>query len=68
MKVSVVGTGMRSHAGVAAEMFRALAAKNINIIVITTSEIKVSVLIEEAYLELALRTLHTVYDLDAVEE
>ena len=68
VKVSVVGTGMRSHAGVAAEMFRALAAKSINIIVITTSEIKVSVLIEEAYLELALRTLHTVYDLDAEEE
>jgi aspartate kinase len=68
VKVSVVGTGMRSHAGVAAEMFRALSDKNINIIVITTSEIKVSVLIEEAYLELALRTLHTVYDLDAEED
>lgn len=68
VKVSVVGTGMRSHVGVAAEMFRALAEKNINIIVITTSEIKISVLIEEAYLELALRTLHSTYDLDAVEE
>lgn len=68
VKVSVVGTGMRSHAGVAADMFRALAEKNINIIVITTSEIKVSVLIEEAYLELALRTLHTAYGLDAEEE
>lgn len=68
VKVSVVGTGMRSHAGVAADMFRALAEKSINIIVITTSEIKISVLIEEEYLELALRTLHTVYGLDAVEE
>lgn len=68
VKVSVVGTGMRSHAGVAAEMFRALAEKNINIIVITTSEIKISVLIDEEYLELALRTLHTAYGLDAVEE
>ena len=67
-KVSVIGTGMRSHAGVAADMFRTLAEKNINIIVITTSEIKVSVLIEEEYLELALRALHTSYGLDAVEE
>lgn len=68
VKVSVVGMGMRSHAGVAAGMFRALSEKNINIIVITTSEIKVSVLIEEAYLELALRTLHHAYGLDAKEE
>ncbi len=68
VKVSVIGTGMRSHAGVAAEMFRRLADKNINIIVITTSEIKISVLIEEAYLELALRTLHSAYGLDAQEE
>ena len=68
VKVSVIGTGMRSHAGVAAEMFRTLADKNINIIVITTSEIKISVLIDEAYLELALRALHTAYGLDAVEE
>jgi len=67
VKVSVIGTGMRSHVGVAAEMFRTLASKGINIIVITTSEIKISVLIEEAYLELALRALHTAYDLDAVE-
>lgn len=65
VKVSVIGTGMRSHAGVAAEMFRALAEKSINIIVITTSEIKVSVLIEEEYLELALRALHTAYGLDS---
>lgn len=64
-KISVIGVGMRSHAGVAAEMFRTLAEKNINIIVISTSEIKVSVLIEEEYIELALRALHTAYGLDA---
>ena len=68
VKVSVIGTGMRSHAGVAAQMFRTLSDKNINIVVITTSEIKVSVLIEEEYLELALRALHTAYGLDAEEE
>jgi aspartate kinase len=67
-KVSVVGVGMRSHAGVAQEMFSALAEKGINLIVISTSEIKISVLIEEAYLELALRALHTTYGLDAVVE
>ncbi|MCE3005515.1 MAG: aspartate kinase [Alphaproteobacteria bacterium] len=67
-KVSVIGVGMRSHAGVAAEMFRTLAEKNINIIVISTSEIKTSVLIDESYLELALRALHTAYGLDAAEE
>ena len=67
-KVSVIGVGMRSHAGVAAEMFKTLAEKNINIIVISTSEIKISVLISEEYIELALRALHTVYGLDAVEE
>lgn len=65
VKVSVIGVGMRSHAGIAAQMFRALADKGINIQVITTSEIKVSVLIEEAYAELAARTLHTTYGLDA---
>lgn len=64
VKVSVIGIGMRSHAGVAAKMFEALAAKNINILAITTSEIKVSVLIDAAYAELAVRTLHSVYDLD----
>ena len=64
-KVSVVGVGMRSHAGVALKMFETLAAKNINIQVITTSEIKVSVLIAEEYTELALRALHTVFGLDA---
>ena len=67
-KLSVVGVGMRSHAGVAQQMFTTLAEKNINIIVITTSEIKVSVLIEEEYIELALRALHTAYGLDAVVE
>jgi aspartate kinase len=63
-KVSVVGIGMRSHAGVAAKMFAALADKGINIQAITTSEIKVSVLIDEAYTELAVRALHTAYGLD----
>ncbi|RHW16765.1 aspartate kinase [Sphingomonas gilva] len=64
-KVSVVGVGMRSHAGVAAAMFDALAERKINILAITTSEIKVSVLIEEDYTELAVRVLHTAYGLDA---
>jgi aspartate kinase len=63
-KVSVVGIGMRSHAGVAARMFKALAEKSINIQAITTSEIKTSVLIDEAYTELAVRALHTAYGLD----
>lgn len=67
-KVSVVGVGMRSHAGVAATMFRALAGRGINILAITTSEIKVSVLIAEEYLELAVRVLHTAYGLDAPYE
>jgi aspartate kinase len=66
-KVSVVGVGMRSHAGVAATMFRALAGRGINIQAITTSEIKVSVLIEEDYVELAVRVLHSAYGLDAPE-
>jgi aspartate kinase len=63
-KVSVVGIGMRSHAGVANTMFETLAEKNINIQVISTSEIKVSVLIEEDYTELAVRALHTAYGLE----
>ena len=63
-KVSVIGVGMRSHAGVAAEAFKALSAKGINIRAITTSEIKISVLIDEAYTELAVRTLHSAYGLD----
>jgi len=65
VKVSVIGVGMRSHAGIAQRMFKALADRGINIQVISTSEIKVSVLIAEEYAELALRTLHTAYDLDA---
>jgi len=64
-KVSVIGIGMRSHAGVAARMFKALADKGINIQAITTSEIKISVLIDAAYTELAVRSLHTAYGLDA---
>ncbi len=64
VKVSVIGVGMRSHAGVAQRMFKALAEKGINIQVISTSEIKVSVLIAEEYTELALRALHSAYGLD----
>ncbi len=64
-KVSVIGVGMRSHAGLAQKMFKTLADNGINILVISTSEIKISVLIDEKYLELALRELHTAYDLDA---
>jgi aspartate kinase len=64
-KISVVGVGMRSHAGVAATMFKTLGERGINILAITTSEIKVSVLIEEDYTELAVRVLHTAYGLDA---
>ena len=64
-KVSIIGIGMRSHAGVAAQMFKALSEKGINIIAITTSEIKISVLIDAAYTELAVRTLHSLFGLDA---
>jgi len=64
VKVSAIGVGMRSHAGVAAEAFRALAEKGVNIRAITTSEIKFSVLIDAAYTELAVRTLHSLYGLD----
>jgi aspartate kinase len=63
-KVSIVGIGMRSHAGVAHQMFQALAAENINIKVITTSEIKVSVLIDRKYLELAVQALHDAFELE----
>jgi aspartate kinase len=63
-KVSVIGIGMRSHAGVAATCFQALASRSINIRAITTSEIKISVLIDAAYTELAVRTLHSLYGLD----
>ncbi len=65
VKVSVIGVGMRSHAGVAQQMFMALAEKGINIQVISTSEIKISVLLAEEYTELAVRALHTAYGLDA---
>ncbi|MDN5598409.1 MAG: aspartate kinase [Pseudomonas sp.] len=64
-KVSIVGVGMRSHAGVASRMFGALAKEGINIQMISTSEIKVSVVLEEKYLELAVRALHTAFELDA---
>lgn len=64
-KVSIVGLGMRSHAGVAQKMFDALARENINIMMISTSEIKISCIIEEKYTELAVRTLHTTFGLDS---
>lgn len=67
-KISVVGVGMKSHAGVAATMFRAMADRGINIQAISTSEIKVSVLIDEDETELAVRVLHTAYDMDATDE
>ena len=66
-KVSIVGVGMRSHAGVASRMFDALSAEGINIQMISTSEIKVSVVINEKYLELAVRALHSAFELDQVE-
>lgn len=66
-KVSIVGTGMKSATGVAQTMFRELAAKGINIQVISTSEIKISVLVAEEYLELAVRSLHTAFGLDDEE-
>ncbi|WP_374311681.1 aspartate kinase [Dongia sp.] len=65
VKVSVIGVGMRSHAGIAQRMFKALAEKGINIQVISTSEIKISVLVAEEYTELAVRALHSAYGLDA---
>lgn len=63
-KVSVVGIGMRSHTGVAAKMFKVLSDEGINIQVITTSEIKISVLIDRKYMELAVQALHDAFDLD----
>lgn len=63
-KVAIVGVGMRSHAGVAARMFKALAQENINIQMISTSEIKITVVVDEKYLELAVRTLHSAFDMD----
>ena len=68
VKVSAVGVGMRSNAGIAAKMFKTLADRGINIMAITTSEIKVSVLIPEEYMELAVRVLHSAYGLDAERE
>lgn len=67
-KVSVIGVGMRSHSGLAQKMFQTLADKGVNIQVITTSEIKISILIKEEHTELALRALHSAYGLDAEEE
>ena len=66
-KVSVVGVGMRSHSGVAATMFKALADVGVNIQMISTSEIKISVIIEEKFLELAVRSLHSAFGLDTDE-
>ena len=67
VKVSVVGVGMRSHAGVATQMFAALAKENINIQMISTSEIKISVVLDEKYLELAVRTIHDTFGLERPE-
>ncbi|MCK4493096.1 MAG: aspartate kinase [Methylococcales bacterium] len=67
VKVSIIGVGMRSHAGVAKKMFTALANENINIELISTSEIKISVLVHEKYLELAVRTLHSTFELDKIK-
>ena len=67
-KVALVGVGMRSHAGVAATMFESLAKDNINIQMISTSEIKITVVIDERYLELAVRGLHSAFDLGAEDK
>jgi len=67
-KIAIVGVGMRSHAGVASKMFKVLADENINIQMISTSEIKISVVVDEKYLELAVRALHSAFDLDAEPE
>ena len=66
VKVSIVGVGMRSHAGIASKMFEALAKEGINIRMISTSEIKISIVVDERYLELAVRTLHEAFELDQV--
>ena len=68
VKVSIVGVGMRSHAGIASTMFKALATEGINIRMISTSEIKISVVVDEKYLELAVRALHDAFELDKVAE
>ena len=65
-KVSLIGVGMRSHSGVAAKMFEVLSREGVNIMMISTSEIKISCVIDEKYLELAMRTLHTAFGLDQV--
>ncbi len=67
VKVSIVGVGMRSHAGIASTMFKTLATEGINIRMISTSEIKISVVVEEKYLELAVRALHAAFKLDQIE-
>ena len=67
-KISIVGIGMRSHVGVASTMFRVLSEEDINIQMISTSEIKTSVVIDEKYLELAVRALHTAFGLDKPAE
>ena len=67
-KVSVVGVGMRSHVGIASQMFRTLSEEGINILMISTSEIKISVLIDEKYMELAVRALHKTFDLDKSQQ
>jgi len=64
VKISIVGVGMRSHAGIASRMFRALSAENINILMISTSEIKISIVVDQKYSELGVRTLHTEFELD----
>jgi aspartate kinase len=70
VKISLIGVGMRSHSGIASHMFRVLGAEAINIQMIATSEIKVSVIVDEKYLELGVRTLHSAFglDCDSVEE
>jgi len=65
-KVSLVGIGMRSHVGIAAKMFETLARENVNIQMISTSEIKTSVVVDEKYMELAVRALHNAFELDKV--
>ncbi len=67
-KVSIVGVGMRNHAGIAGKMFKALAGENINIQMISTSEIKISVIVDDKYMELAVRTLHQAFELDKAPE
>jgi aspartate kinase len=68
VKISLVGVGMRSHAGIASRMFQTLASERINILMISTSEIKISVVVDEKYLELAVRTLHDAFALDEPPE